>query len=123
MRRIKVEAGHNLLWLKMRPDTPQHYEYISVEDVEGKITNFININPWTQFFDLKGREDIPLSHADHIVMKNCKCECINYFNVKRDESQYQLSDFTFENLEIKAKNNDFNAEAIENISVKNVFLT
>lgn len=108
MRRIKVHAGKNLLWLKMRPDTPQHYEYILVEDVEGKITNFININPWTQFFDLKGREDIPLSVAEHVTMRNCRCECEVCFNVKRDESQYRLSDFIFENLDIKAKENGFN---------------
>lgn len=25
MRHIKVDSGYNLLWLKMRPDTPQHY--------------------------------------------------------------------------------------------------
>lgn len=120
MRRIKVTSGRNLLWLKMRPDTPQHYEYITVEDVEGKIRNFINIYPWTQFFDLKGRKDIPMSYAEHIVMKNCRCECYNFFDVKADESQYQLSDFVFENLEIKAVNGIFTSDAIENMIVKNV---
>ena len=120
VRRIKVGTGNNLLWLKMRPDTPQHYEYITVEDVEGRITNFININPWTQFFDLKDREDIPLSYAEHITMRNCKCECNTYFNVKKDESQYRLADFVFENLEIKAENDGFDSSAIENILVENV---
>lgn len=120
VRRIKVNTGHNLLWLKMRPDTPQRYEYITIENVEGKITNFININPWTQFFDLKGREDIPLSYAEHITMKNCHCECTTYFNVKKDDEQYRLSEFEFENLEIKAENDGFMWDAIENVSVKNV---
>lgn len=46
LRRINIKEGKNLLWLKMRPDTPQHYEYISVEDINGKIDSFININPW-----------------------------------------------------------------------------
>lgn len=120
IRRIKVKTGHNLLWLKMRPDTPQHYEYITIEGVEGKITNFININPWTQFFDLKDREDIPLSIADHITMKNCSCECNTYFAVTKDEAQYRLSDFTFENLSIKAKKDGFTEDAIERVTVKNV---
>jgi len=120
MRRIKVGSGNNLLWLKMRPDTPQHYEYITVEEVEGKVSNFMNINPWTQFFDLKGREDIPLSYADHIVMRNCKCECLNYFAVQKNEEQYILSDFTLENLEIKAKNMDYAEGVIRDAVVKNV---
>jgi len=108
------------MWLKMRPDTPQHYEYITAEDIEGKIINFININPWTQFFDLKDRKDIPLSIADHIVMKNCNGECSIYFNVTKDEKQYLLSDFVFENLNIKAKKDGFNEDAIKNVIVKNV---
>lgn len=120
LRRIKVGTGANLLWLKMRPDTPQHYEYIRVEDVAGRIENFININPWTQFFDLKGREDIPLSVANNIVMRNCKCECITYFNVKKEDTQYHLSDFKFENLEIKAKIDGFKEDVIKNVTVENV---
>ena len=28
LRRINIKEGKNLLWLKMRPDTPQHYVQI-----------------------------------------------------------------------------------------------
>ncbi len=120
MRRMKVSDAINLLWLKMRPDTPQHYEYITVEDIEGRIASFININPWTQFFDLEDRKDIPLSYADHITMRNCKCECNTYFDVKEDKKQYVLSDFSFENLMIKAREDGFSADKVENMTVNNV---
>ena len=120
VRRNTVNHAVNLLWLKMRPDTPQHYEYITFEDIEGNISNFINANPWTQFFDLKGRTDIPLSIAEHITMRNCKCECGAYFNVKKEDEQYRLSDFIFENLDIKAENTDFFDDAVENMIVRNV---
>ena len=120
IRRIKVKESMNLLWLKMRPDTPQHYEYITVEDIEGKIDSFININPWTQFYDLKGRKDIPMSYADHITVRNCKCECSTYFDVKADVQQYILSDFVLENIDIKAKKNGYKDDIIQNVSIKNV---
>lgn len=121
LRRIKVLDGNNLLWLKMRPDTPQHYEYVLVEDIESKkLVNFINITPWTQFYDLKDRKDIPMSYADHIVMKNCNCECFKFFNVMPKEDQYRLSDFSFENLKIKAKRTEFAADFIENVKVEQV---
>ena len=106
----------------MRPDTPQHYEYITVEDMEGRVENFININPWTQFYDLKDRPDTPLSFADHVVMRNCTCVCNSYFNVTADENQYRLSDFTFENLKITAKEDSLAADSIQNVTVKNVVL-
>ncbi len=123
VRRIKVLSGSNLLWFKMRPDTPQLYEYITVEDIEGKIGSFININPWSQFYDLKDRKDIPLSYAQHIVMRNCNCECNIFFKVKADESQYILSDFTFSNLNIKAVENRFSEDMVHNMTVENVVVS
>ncbi len=119
-RRSRVLDSMNFLWLKMRPDTPQLYEYITVEDIEGKVRSFININPWTQFYDLKDRTDRPLSYAGHITVKNCSFECDAYFDVKTDESQYVLSDFVLENLRIKAKRNGFYEGAIHNATVRDV---
>ncbi len=47
--------------MKMRPDTPQHYEYILVEDISGTADIMLDIKPWTQFFDLKGEKNIRMS--------------------------------------------------------------
>ena len=120
LRRIKVNRASNLLWLKMRPDTPQRYEYLTVEEIEGTITNFININPWTQFYDLKGRPDRPLSYADHVTFRRCTCQCDTYFNVTPEEEQYQLSDFTFEHLRIKARRDGFRKDSIRQVTVRDV---
>lgn len=120
MRRIKVANANNLLWLKMRPDTPQNYEYIRIEDIEGRIDNFVNINPWTQFYDLKDRKEIPLSYAGNITMRNCKCECNTYFAVEKAKDQYVLSDFKFDNLEITAKQDGFSYDKVENMIANDV---
>ena len=120
LRRIKVTEANNLLWLKMRPDTPQLYEYVTVENIEGNGKNFLLVAPWTQFYDLKGRASIPMSYSNHITMRNITFDCNVFFNVKQQEDQYHLSNFTFENLVIQAKNADFHQEYVENFTVKNV---
>ena len=120
LRRIKVTEANNLLWLKMRPDTPQLYEYVTVEDIEGNGKNFLLIAPWTQFYDLKGRASIPMSYSNHITMRNITFDCNVFFNVKQQKDQYYLSNFTFENLVVTAKNADFHQEYVENFTVKNV---
>ena len=120
LRRIKVTEANNLLWLKMRPDTPQTYEYVMVEDIEGNGKNFLLVAPWTQFYDLKGRESIPMSYSNHITMRNITFDCNVFFNVKQKEDQYHLSNFTFENLTITAQNTEFHQEYVENFTVKNV---
>lgn len=105
MRHIYVKEGYNLLWLKMRPDTPQLYEYICLEDVMGKVCNFININPWTQFDKLQGHE-IPLSYAEHITMRECICKCDIYYNVLEDPEQYILTDINLTGNDITLTGND-----------------
>lgn len=103
VRRCTVEHAQRLLWLKMRPDTPQNYEYIRLEDITGSVSSFLFAQPWTQFFDLKGRKDIPFSYSSHVTMRDIRLDCDVFFAVKKDETQYELSDFLFENLEITAR--------------------
>ena len=124
LRRIKVDHATRLLWLKMRPDTPQRYEYVTVEDITGNVGQFIFIQPWTQFYDLKDRKDPPMSYSDHITMRNCQMEVDVFFNVKSQDDQYKLTNFHFENLDIKAKKNaDFNQSYVDGFTVKNVNVT
>lgn len=120
LRRIKVDNANNLLWLKMRPDTPQRYEYITVEDITGNAKNFLLIRPWTQFYDLKGRKDPPMSYSDNIVMRNIDLDCDVFFNVEPNTDQYILTNFTFENLNVRANKPDFHQEYVDGFTVKNV---
>ncbi len=123
VRRVKVMDGFNLLWLKMRPDTPQLYEYIRVEDVTASVVNCLNINPWTQFYDLKGRADIPKSYADHIELVNCKVECDVFFHVEENEAQYHLSNFALKDLEIRAAQNGLRDGVVKGMTCDNVEVT
>lgn len=119
-RRSQVKEAKRMFQLKMRPDTPQHYEYIVVEDITGNANSMIDIKPWTQFFDLKGEQGPRVSYANNITMRNVKLECNIAFDVRKSD-QYQLSDFTFENLEVKAKKvSAAGTEMFKDVQMKNV---
>lgn len=119
LRRCKIQNATRLLWLKMRPDTPQHYEYITVEDITGDAKSFLYVRPWTQFFDLKDRKDIPLSLSNNVTMRNITLDCDIFFNVSPSD-QYKLKDFTFENLNIKANDGTCDKSQVEGFEWKNV---
>jgi polygalacturonase len=121
MRNCKVDQAVRLLWLKMRLDTPQRYEYITIENIKGQARSFIYVKPWTLFFDLKGKAEVPLSYSDHITMRNIKLDCDIFFDVALTEYD-KLSNFTFENLKIKAKNGTNDLSIIENSTRSNVRL-
>lgn len=121
VRRCRVEHAQRLLWLKMRPDTPQNYEYIQLEDITGSAINFLFAQPWTQFFDLKDRKDVPYSYSSHVTMRNIQLDCDVLFAVKKDETQYKLSDFLSENLKITArKSGEICKDYIHNLQIRNV---
>ena len=107
----------------MRPDTPQHYEYITMEDIEGVFENFLLVKPWRQFYDLKDRTDIPMSYGDHITIRNVNGSCTTYFHVFREDSQYLLSDFLFENVTLEAENSNFRENVIRNLVCDRVTVT
>jgi polygalacturonase len=102
IRRCTVDGARRVVQLKMRPDTPQHYEYIRVEDISGNAHVMLDIKPWTQFFDLKGEKDIRISYANNITMRNIKLDCHIVFDVVQADDQYKLSEFRFENMNLNA---------------------
>jgi galacturan 1,4-alpha-galacturonidase len=118
-RRCQVDTPRSLLRLKMRPDTPQRNEYILVEDIKGNVRSFLSVAPWTQFYDLKDRGDIPMSYSDNITMRNIELDCDVFFDVQKSE-QYKLSNFNFENLTIHAKKGNVDKSVIDTFVMNNV---
>ena len=122
MRNCRAEGGNELLLLKMRPDTPQHYEYITVENVKGFCKALLGVSSWKQFYDLKGRTTIPKSYGSHITMHNIELKCDKFLNVNKNEAEYELSNFSFKYVKIETKFSRWNKDAFHNIRMKNVIV-
>ena len=90
LRNSKVRGTDRLLWLKMRPDTPQSYRNILVERVKGNVDRILYVKPWTQFFDLKGEPAPPPSQASGITLRDCDLKCRVQQRVTEEPSQYVL---------------------------------
>ena len=99
LRRCKTTNADRVLWLKMRPDTPQHYEYITVEDITGHCGRFLFVHPWTQFYKPEKRDDMPLSQCNHIVMRNIQVETPVMLDVEPSD-KYKLTDFWLEGRQV-----------------------
>ena len=119
MRNCHITNAMRVLWLKMRPDTPQKYEFVSVENIDGYAYSLIYVKPWKQFFDLKGRKDVPLSYCENISLKNIKLKCEVFFDVSPGEYD-KLSKFKFENLNIVAKNATYDKAVVQDFKLSNV---
>lgn len=95
LRNCQTDNANRVLWLKMRPDTPQHYEYVLVENITGHCDRFLFIHPWTQFFKPGDRKDMPLSRCNNVTLRNIKVDTKTMIDVKTSD-KYQLIDFTLD---------------------------
>ena len=120
-RNSQIKGASRMLWLKMRPDTPQRYEYIVVENIQGEAETGLAIFAWRQFYDLKNRQDIPLSYGDQITLKNINLKCTNFYGVEKDPN-VRLSNFRFENLNIESVKTKMDKSIIDGLVLKNVYL-
>lgn len=121
MRNCVVKNAKRVLWLKLRPDTPQTYEYVTVDGIRGRSENFLVIRPWTQFFSPSERPDMPLSVCRHVAICNVNMACDKFYNVGASD-KYSLSHFSFKNVNVRCADPDFNTSAISDVRVDNVIL-
>lgn len=117
MRDCTFTNADRVLWLKMRPDTPQHYEYVTVENVSGQCGSFLVIRPWTQFYKMENRPDMPLSQCNNVTIRNVNVNCKTFFDVGTSD-KYRLKDFVFENLNYPDSAGGIDQSMIENCVVK-----
>ena len=93
MRNCIIEGNpQRVLRFKMRPDTPQIYEDVLVENVTGTAQAFLHIMPWTQFYDLGDRPDIARSYLHNVRMNNIEMNLSRFTDVSLKPDEYEVRD-------------------------------
>ncbi len=115
-----VMSGHaTVLTLKLRPDTPQHYEHITIENItlagSGRL---LNVAPWKQFFDLQGQPP-PARQVNDITLRNIRGS-YRTLGVLQGNPGDVLKNITLENIDVKLSDEKFEPGQVENFTVKNV---
>ncbi len=82
----------------------------------------LSVAPWTQFFDLKDRKDIPHSYGEHIIFRNLNLECKSFANIRPKPEEFSLDDFTFENVRVSTPQPEWESSAISNLKIINTFI-
>lgn len=108
----------NLLTLKLRPDTPQHYSNITIDGITATgAGRFLNVAPWTQYFDLQGQPS-PARSIDHLVIRNVTGS-FSLMGSLRGTIGDSISDITFENINLNVANTALTLGPTTNVTLKN----
>ena len=120
LRNCTFNGTGNLVLFKMRPDTPQKYRNVLVENVSGTPKNGIRVARWMQFHNLLDRPDMPRSGVWNVTLRNADVRCSKKFYDVQQSDKYDLSGFTFENIKAEDPKGGFDTSYIKDCKVKDV---
>jgi alpha-L-rhamnosidase len=111
--------GINMLRLKLRTDTPQHYEDIHYRNITlDGVGTLINMSPWTQYEDLKGQPR-PTHVVRNITLKDIKGNFGNFGQIRPNPGDV-IEGITLENVDVTLKNPEPKFAGVKNFVAKNV---
>lgn len=120
MRNCVVANDCPILKFKMRGDTFQLFENITIDNISGTCGAVIDLNPWSQFFDLAGSEAKPFGVIKNIKLSNIKVKSTKFGEMQGNPLD-QVSDFSFQNVEVTTPNpmlkNKYEDVKFENVVV------
>ena len=105
VRDILVEdcrvTGHvlNVAVLKLRPDTPQHYENVHLRNLhlQSERGAIVSVQPWTQYVDLKGAPP-PKSIVRNIRLEGITGRYGGFGRIRPNPGQTEISDIVFRDI-------------------------
>lgn len=118
LRNCRLNTTCALLRMKMRPDTYQIYENITVQNVTGKCGSVIDMKPWKQFFDLEGSNEKPKGIVRNILVENVDVNCRSLGTIAGNADD-TVTDFVLKNVKVKAENPEFTV-AYPDVKFENV---
>ena len=97
MRGCTMDGCGNMLNLKMRTDTPQHYANVLVENCRGKCSVVLSAKAWRQYHNAQGRSEEELkSFANDVTLRNNMIEAPVAIDMKRKDARLEVKNLNFD---------------------------
>ncbi len=117
--KIEGTDTNRVLTIKLRPDTPQHYEDIHVRNIVINCPgSLISIQPWTQYFNLAGH-DAPSQTVENVSVSNVTGNAASFGRID-GPSKSVVRNITLENIDLQLKNPAAVIKNVENLKLDNV---
>jgi polygalacturonase len=119
VRNCLMSGRATVLTLKLRPDTPQHYENITIDGIKlagsGRI---LNVAPWTQFFDLQGQPPPPRT-VENITIRNVSGTYRAFGRLQGNPGDV-VRNITFENFNVELKEPELQQGVVNDLFMRQV---
>lgn len=111
--------GPTVLRLKLRPDTPQQYENVTISDITMiNAHDIFKVSSWTQYFDLKGQK-APTALVQHIKISNVHGSGVSLGEITGHD-QAVIKDISLDNVDVQFATTDMKVGNVQNLHFSNV---
>ena len=117
----RIIGNVRIATLKLRPDTPQHYEDITFRNITSEATApaIIAMQPWSQYVNLQG-EAPPQSLVRHISFIGIKGNYAAFGTIKPNPGQTDISNILFKDFDVTMKQDKLAATDVKDLKFENV---
>lgn len=114
-----ITKGPTVLRLKLRPDTQQQYENVSISEIVMENGGAIfKVSPWTQYFDLKGQAP-PKAIVHNINIKDVRGTGASLGEIT-GHAQATITDIVLKDVDVQLKSTDFKVGNVQKLDFENV---
>jgi alpha-L-rhamnosidase len=119
----RITGGVRVATLKLRPDTPQHYENIAFRNItsEGPSSGIIQMAPWSQYFDLQGMAP-PKSIVRNLKFIGIKGTFNSFGTIRPNPGQTDISDILLKDFDVTIKNDKLNTSGVTDLKLEDVIV-
>ena len=117
----KVIGNVGVATLKLRTDTPQHYENISFRDITLDSTGgaIVSVRPWSQYANLQG-EAPPKSVVRGLNMAGFKGRFGSFGTIRPNPGQTTISDVTFKDFDVTLAKDQLDVSGVSGLKFQHV---
>ena len=117
-------VGHvRVATLKLRPDTPQHYEDITFRNITSEDTAgaILSIQPWSQYANLQGAAP-PQSVVRNIKLIGIKGRFASFGTIRPNPGQTKISHVLLKDFDVVLQQDKFAASGVTDLKFEDVIV-
>ena len=119
----RIIGNVRVVTLKLRPDTPQHYENITFRNITSEATAgaILSVQPWSQYANLQGAAP-PHSVVRNLSLIGIKGRFAAFGVIRPNPGQTEISDVLLKDFDVELQRDKLAASGVKDLKFENVIV-
>jgi len=119
----RITGNVRIATVKLRPDTPQHYEDITFRNITSEATAsaILSVQPWSQYVNLQG-EAPPQSVVRNLSFIGVKGHYTAFGTIRPNPGQTDISNISFKDFDVVLQQDKLVASGVKGLTFENVIV-